>query len=81
MFCFSAAPGSPVQILGADMALLGTPCCGRRPAYKVEEDGHRCSLRASLPQEKRGGGLAAVSSGLIFLKNKKSLMLTEVSTL
>ena len=38
----SAAWGSPVQILGAGMALLGTPCCGRRPTYKVEEDGHGC---------------------------------------
>ena len=27
-------------------------CCGRRPTYKVEEDGHRCQLRASLPQQK-----------------------------
>ena len=23
-------------------ALLGKPCCGRRPTYKVEEDGQRC---------------------------------------
>ena len=38
----SAARGSPVQILGADMAPLGTPCCDRRPTYKVEEDGHGC---------------------------------------
>ena len=38
----SAARGSPVQILGVDMAPLGTPCCGRRPTYKVEEDGHGC---------------------------------------
>ena len=34
--------GSPGQIPGADMALLGTPCCGRRPTCKVEEDGHAC---------------------------------------
>ena len=48
----SAARGSPVWILGSDMALLGTPCCGRCPTYKVEEDGHGCELRASLPQQK-----------------------------
>ena len=34
----SVALGSP----GADMAPLGTPCCGRRPTYKVEEDGCGC---------------------------------------
>ena len=38
----SAAWGSPGSILGADMAPLGKPGCGRRPAYKVEEDGHGC---------------------------------------
>ena len=41
-FAHSASRGSPVQIPGAYMALLGTPCCGRRPTYKVEEDGHGC---------------------------------------
>ena len=34
--------GLPVRILGVDMAPLGTPCCGRCLAYKVEEDGHGC---------------------------------------
>ena len=34
--------GSPVWIPGVDMALLIKPCCGRRPTYKVEEDGHGC---------------------------------------
>ena len=38
----SASHGSLVQIPAVDMALLGTPCCGRRPTHKVEEDGHGC---------------------------------------
>ena len=38
----SAAWGLLVQIPSADMALLGKPCCGRCPTYKVEEDGHGC---------------------------------------
>ena len=39
-----AAWGSLVQILGADMApaLLGKPCCGRSPTYRVEADGDGC---------------------------------------
>ena len=37
-----AAQGSLVQIPGAGTALLGKPCCGRHPTYKVEEGGHGC---------------------------------------
>ena len=37
-----AGRGSPVRIPGADMAPHGKPCCGRRPPYKVKEDGHGC---------------------------------------
>ena len=33
-------------------ALFGKACCGRHPTYKVEEEGHGCQLRASLPQQK-----------------------------
>ena len=36
------ACGSPVRIPGADMALPVKPCCGGRPTYKVEENGHGC---------------------------------------
>ena len=38
----SVAQGSPVQIQGVDMALLGQSYCGRHLTYKVEEDGHEC---------------------------------------
>ena len=41
-FRFSVARGSSVQIQGADKAPLDKPCCGRRPMYKIEEDGHGC---------------------------------------
>ena len=47
-----AAQSWLVWIPGADMAPLGKPWCGRHPTYKVEDDGHRCQLRASLPQQK-----------------------------
>ena len=33
-------------------AQLLKPCHGRRPMYKVEEDGHGCQLRTNLPQQK-----------------------------
>ena len=37
----SAAQGSRVWIPGTDLAPLIKPCCGRRPTYKIDEDGHR----------------------------------------
>ena len=37
-----AAWCSPVQIPSGDMASLAKPSCGRRPTYKVKEDGHGC---------------------------------------
>ena len=36
------AQGSLLRILGVDMAPPVKPCCGRRPTYKVEDDGHGC---------------------------------------
>ena len=36
------ARGLPVRISVMDMAPCGKPCCGRRPTYKMEEDGHGC---------------------------------------
>ena len=38
----SAAWGLRIWIPGVDVTSLGKPCCGRRPIYKVEEDGHGC---------------------------------------
>ena len=38
----SAAWGSPVQIAGANIAVLVKSRCGKCPTYKVEEDVHGC---------------------------------------
>ena len=34
-----------------DVALLVKVCCGGRPTYRIEEDGHGYWLRACLPRE------------------------------
>ena len=44
----SAAQASQVQIPGEDLTLLIEPRCGGVP-HKIEEDWHRCELRANLP--------------------------------
>ena len=65
-------PGSQVQILGADQ-LHSLAMLWQYPTYKAEEDWHRYSLRANLPQAKRRGGLEMdVSSGQIFLRQKQN---------
>ena len=62
--------GFAVQIPGVDMPPLGTPCCGRRPMYKVERRWARMLAQGQSFSAKRGG-LAAVSSEPIFLKRNK----------
>ena len=47
------ARGLPVRILCADMALLGTPCCGSCPTYKVEEMGMDVSSGPFFSSKKR----------------------------
>ena len=59
----SAARGLLARIPSVDMALLGKPCCGRHPTYKVEEYGHGCWLRASLPQQKEEGWQQMLAQG------------------
>ena len=48
----SAAWGLLVRILGADLCTTYQAMLRQHPTYKVEEGGHRCWLRASLPQQK-----------------------------
>ena len=71
-----AARGSPVWIPDVDMALIGKPCCGRHPTYKVEEWAWMLAQGQS-SSAKRGGLAADVSSGLIFLKKRKRLKKKE----
>ena len=66
-----AARGSPIWILGEDIALFVKAYCGRRPTYKIEEDGHRCWLRASLPQQKEEDWQRMLAQGHSSSKHKK----------
>ena len=45
------------------LALLGKPCYGRRPTYKVVEGGHGCQLRASVPQKKEADWRPMLAQG------------------
>ena len=47
-FC---SPGLQVQILDADLHHW-CATLWRRPAYEIQEDRHRCWLRANFPQQK-----------------------------
>ena len=60
-----------VRIPDGDMAPLGRPCCGRHPTYKVEEDGHGCQLRASLPQQKEEDWQQMLAQGQSYSKKKE----------
>ena len=48
----SVAQHSQVRIPGTELAPLIKPCCGGIP-HKIEEDLHRCSLRANLPHQRK----------------------------
>ena len=77
----SAARGSPVQILGADMALIIKPRCGsiphRRTRMTYKWDIQLCT--EALGEKKRGRLATDLSSGPIFLtKKEKSILLKKV---
>ena len=48
-----SGPGSQVRIPCTDL-LHSSAMLQRHLTYKIEEDWHRCQLRANLPQAKRG---------------------------
>ena len=49
----SAAQGLKVWIPGVDLHTAHQAMLWWRPTYKIEEDWHRCSLRANLPTKKQ----------------------------
>ena len=55
---------------GTDLAPLVKPRYGGIP-HKIEEDWHRCQLSDNLPQAKGGRLAIDVSSGPVFLTNKR----------
>ena len=58
--------GSWVQISGADLHRLSATLWWS-PTYTVEEDWHRCWLRANLPQEKKSGDTELTSPKILNL--------------
>ena len=58
-----AAQGSQVWIPGADLHTTGQAMLWQGPAYRIEEDWHRCWLRVNLPQVKRGALAQMLAQG------------------
>src|SRR3712207_8214044 len=50
--------------------LLDKPSCGRYPTYKVEEDWHRCQLRADRKSTRLNSSHANISYAVFCLKKK-----------
>ena len=55
--------GAQIWILGVDLHSAHQAVLWWHPTYKIEEDWHRCSLRANLPQAKGGSLATNVRSG------------------
>ena len=59
--------------------LLLKSYCSRHPVYKIKEDGMDVSSGPVFLSKKRGGLVADVSSGLMFLKTKKKKIQPKIT--